>query len=89
MTPRWFVEQLERLAATRPAAEVLAFYDRYGPAAQPLLRGNDRSSVAAIMEVADTVVEYEAAAHADGTATAASKRQPWPEAAAPTTRHCS
>ena len=55
-----FVKELERLAGTRAAAEVVAFYERYGPAIQPLLRGNDRLSVAAIMEVADTVVEYAA-----------------------------
>jgi hypothetical protein len=59
MTPQVFVAELERLAATRAAAEVVAFYDRFGPAVQPLLRGDDRLCVAAIMEVADTVIEYE------------------------------
>ena len=61
MTPRAFVEQLERLAATRPAAEVVAFYDRFAPNVQPLLRGDERLAEAAIMEIADTVVEYQAA----------------------------
>jgi hypothetical protein len=72
MAPQAFVEQLERLAATRPAAEAVAFYERHGPAVQPLLRGNDRLSVAAIMEVADTVVEHEATTRANGAAPARS-----------------
>ncbi len=87
MTPRAFVEQLERLAATRPAAEVVAFYDRFGPTIQLLLRGNDRLSVAAIMEVADTVVEHEAAAPANGSAKASSRGVGPAEAAARTGAH--
>jgi hypothetical protein len=83
MTDRAFVDQLEHLAATRPASEVVAFYNQHGPAIQPLLRGDDRLSVAAIMEVADTVVEYETASPANGTATAPSKRQRRPDPAAP------
>lgn len=87
MTPREFVEQLERLAVTRSAAEVAAFYDRHGPAVQPLLRGNDRLSVAAIMEVADTVVEYETAVRTNGTATATPENVRPPAPSAPPRGH--
>lgn len=66
MTPQEFAAQLKRLAATRPAAEVVAFYDRHGATIQPLLKGRDRVTVADIMEVADTVVEYDSAAQVQG-----------------------
>jgi hypothetical protein len=82
MTPRAFVEHLEQLAARRPAAEVVAFYDQHGPTIQPLLRGRDRLSVAAIMEAADTVVEHEAAARSNGAPVAR------PAAPVPAPRGC-